>query len=132
MGVSRGSALVLAAAAVAVLFAGCGDGDGKASSSGGTVATTGPSGTPRASAQAQTVTIEGFAFSGLDGHPAGSRIEVRNQDSVAHTFTADDGAFDTGMIDPGDEAKVTLPEQPGEYAVHCSIHPSMKGALVVE
>jgi plastocyanin len=51
--------------------------------------------------------------------------------SATHTVTADDGhSFDTGSIIPGEAGKLTTPK-PGRYAYHCTIHPFMRGTLVV-
>src|SRR5262245_26596711 len=129
------SALALAVTA-AVFASGCGG-----SSSAKTPATTSspsggsaPSGASSsgASSSGSGVKIANFAFS-----PAtltvsgGAHVSVANDDSTAHTFTADDGhSFDTGSIDPGSTATVNAPK-PGRYAYHCSIHPFMHGTLVV-
>lgn len=54
-----------------------------------------------------------------------------NEDGLVHTTTAEDGTWDSGNLEPGAEFRFT-PEEPGTYAYFCSIHPSMKGELVVE
>ena len=59
---------------------------------------------------------------------AGTKITVKNRDGTAHTFTALKGAFDTGDIDGGSSATVTV-KKPGTYAYHCNIHNSMKGTV---
>ncbi|HEY0400136.1 MAG TPA: cupredoxin domain-containing protein [Acidimicrobiia bacterium] len=48
---------------------------------------------------------------------------------VAHTVTADNGSFDSGKRTDG-EFHVAFP-QPGTYSYHCSIHPDMKGMVMV-
>jgi len=48
---------------------------------------------------------------------------------VAHTVTADNGLFDSGKRGDG-EFHLRFP-QPGTYAYHCSIHPDMKGMVMV-
>jgi plastocyanin domain-containing protein len=53
---------------------------------------------------------------------------VSNKDGTTHTFTAIKGAFDTGNIDGGSSATVTV-KKPGTYAYHCNIHNSMKGTI---
>jgi plastocyanin len=75
------------------------------------------------------VTIEGFSF---DASPvdAGEAITIENLDDVTHTFTADNGGFDV-RVDGNATAETTAPGEPGTYAFHCEIHPSMKGDLVV-
>jgi len=83
--------------------------------------------TPRAKSGA--VTIKGFAFSPKTLQvKAGSKVKVTNKDGTTHTFTANKGAFDTGDIDGGSSATVTV-KKPGTYAYHCNIHSSMKGTI---
>jgi plastocyanin len=70
---------------------------------------------------------------------AGTTLLVANVGGKPHTLTADDGSFDTGIIDPGAEggrfagknASVTL-NQAGTFKFHCEIHPAaMKGTATV-
>jgi plastocyanin len=78
-----------------------------------------------------TVTIDNFKFG-----PAtltvkrGAKVTITNRDSTTHTATADDGAFDTGDLDPGSSKTITL-SKAGRYAYHCQIHSFMKAAIVV-
>ena len=62
---------------------------------------------------------------------AGTRVVFTNQDSTTHTATQNGGGFATGRIRPGKSAAVTF-KRPGTYLFHCSIHPFMKGKIVVE
>jgi len=51
-----------------------------------------------------------------------------NGDNVVHRIVANDGSFDTGNIAPG--AASTAMAMPADGArYHCSIHPSMIGAV---
>ena len=61
---------------------------------------------------------------------AGTTIEWTNRDQLAHTITADDGSWDSGLIEPGKTWRRTF-DQPGTYAVHCTPHPFMTGVIVV-
>jgi plastocyanin len=70
---------------------------------------------------------------------AGTTLLVANVGGKPHSLTADDGSFDTGIIDPGAEggrfagknASVTL-NQAGTFKFHCEIHPAaMKGTVTV-
>ena len=70
---------------------------------------------------------------------AGTTLLVANVGGKPHTLTADDGSFDTGIIEPGAEggrfagknASVTL-NQAGTFKFHCEIHPAaMKGTITV-
>jgi plastocyanin len=63
--------------------------------------------------------------------PAGAEIDISNQSGAPHTFTADDGAFDTD-VESDNTATVTAPSDPGDYAFHCNIHASMKATLTVD
>jgi len=77
------------------------------------------------------ITIKNFAFSPTPIQvTAGTTITITNADSAVHTATADRGGFDTGHIEGGGHATVTI-GAPGTYAYHCDIHPDMKGSVVV-
>lgn len=59
----------------------------------------------------------------------GQKVAWHNADSIAHTATA--SGFDTGSIPPGaDSAPITF-NAAGNFAYHCSIHPTMVGTLSV-
>ncbi len=61
----------------------------------------------------------------------GTTIEWTNQDPLAHTVTADDGSFDSGLIQPGDKWRYTF-TAPGTFDFYCTPHPFMKGVVVVK
>jgi plastocyanin len=61
---------------------------------------------------------------------AGTTVVWTNNAPLAHTVTADDGSFDSGVIDVGRRWAHTF-ARPGTYAVHCTPHPFMKGVVVV-
>jgi len=61
---------------------------------------------------------------------AGVTVVWRNMDPVQHSVIADDGTFDSGLIDPGQSFTVTFTE-PGEHTYHCMPHPFMKARVVV-
>lgn len=60
---------------------------------------------------------------------AGDTIEWKNEDIYAHTATAYDGSFDSGLIAPGASWKTTVTKS-GEIAYHCRPHPNMKATIV--
>ena len=62
---------------------------------------------------------------------AGTQIVWTNKDGTAHTITADDGRFNSDPFDKTQTFKQTL-TTPGTYTYHCSIHPFMKGKIVVQ
>jgi plastocyanin/uncharacterized membrane protein len=76
------------------------------------------------------VIMKGIRFqpAELTVHP-GETIEFKNEDIVAHTVTADDGSFDSGLIQPGSSWKMTI-QKSGTIAYHCTPHPNMKAMLV--
>ena len=122
----------LLAAAVGIAFAGCGGASNsttaRASSSGASSSGASSSGASSSGA----ISIKDFKFAPatvtVDG---GTRLRVTNDDSTAHTATADaGGAFDTGTIEPSASKTFTL-EKRGRYAYHCNIHPFMHGTIVV-
>lgn len=61
----------------------------------------------------------------------GEEIIFINQDSVAHTATADDESFDSGLLTQGQEYKVRF-DDTGTFPYHCIPHPSMKGQIIIK
>ena len=75
------------------------------------------------------ITIKDFAFSPETlTISAGSSITVTNRDDAKHTVTAVKDAFDTGDVDGGASASITV-DRPGTYAYFCEIHDYMTGTL---
>jgi plastocyanin len=76
------------------------------------------------------VGIRGFAYrpSALSVEE-GTKVVFANRDSVAHTATRR-GSFSTGRIRPGRSAAIRFGER-GVYRYHCTIHPTMRGKVVV-
>jgi plastocyanin len=115
--------------AAGVLAAGCGGSGGYGGGSSTTTAapTTSGAGTP---ASGTAVAIDNFAFS-----PAalnvkmGQQVTWTNKQGVAHTVTADGGAFDHPM--PSGATFSFTFAKAGTFAYHCTIHPFMKGTVVV-
>jgi len=61
---------------------------------------------------------------------SGSTITWTNKGDEPHTVTADDGSFDSGMLNPGDSYTVAFDGQ-GTVTYHCAIHPEMRGSVTV-
>lgn len=121
----------LAVLATAATIAACG------SSSTSHTSTTRPSTPPTANsstaaAKRATVSISDYAY-----HPAsitvapGAKVTFTNHDQTAHTATSQQLGFDTGTINPGQSATVTL-DKPGTYTYYCQFHPFMHGTIIVE
>jgi len=61
----------------------------------------------------------------------GTTVTWTNDDTVAHTVTADDGSFDSGMIAPGGTFSFTF-NTAGTYPYKCTVHlPDMIGTITV-
>ena len=75
------------------------------------------------------ITIKNFQFS---PNPivvkAGTAVTVTNDDDTVHTLTGDDKGFDTGDLEGGANATITI-ASPGKYAYHCEIHTFMTGTI---
>jgi plastocyanin len=78
-----------------------------------------------------TVSIQNHAFdpTPLDV-PRRTTVTWVNDDTEAHTVTADDGLFDSGVLQPGESYSVWF-DGTGTVTYHCNIHPDMEGSLVV-
>lgn len=61
--------------------------------------------------------------------PTGTTVTWTNDDTAAHTVTADDGSFDE-RIAAGETVTVTFDEA-GTFAYHCDIHTSMTATVIV-
>ena len=77
------------------------------------------------------INIQSFAFNPSTlTVKAGTKVTWTNNDSVAHTVTSDSGKFDSGNISPGQSFSYTFTNT-GTFNYHCTIHPMMKGTVVV-
>ena len=78
-----------------------------------------------------TVEIGNNTFNPAQLHVApGTTVRFVNNDSVPHTATADNGAFDTKELPPGYSMDVFLDGE-GTVPYHDELHPDMKGSIVV-
>jgi plastocyanin len=62
---------------------------------------------------------------------AGTTVIWTNNAPLQHSVVADNGSFDSGLIDPGKRYAHTF-TKPGTYTFHCLPHPFMKGVVVVK
>ncbi|CAN5496123.1 hypothetical protein BH23CHL2_BH23CHL2_06400 [soil metagenome] len=66
---------------------------------------------------------------------AGQAIRFVNVGQIAHTATADDGSFDTGLLQGGESAVIVF-DEPGSFAgsgagYYCQPHPWMRAQITV-
>lgn len=111
------SALVVLAL---VLISGC--------SYGGTKGTTT---TPQTGGAGNAVSIENLSFNPTTVEvKVGDTVTWTNNDGVSHTVTGDSG-LDSGTLAAGATYSKTF-DAAGTYEYGCSIHPDMKGTVVVK
>ena len=60
----------------------------------------------------------------------GDTVTWTNNGAVPHTVTAENGLFDSGVLDPGESYTVDFDGQ-GTVTYYCTIHPEMRGSLTV-
>jgi alcohol dehydrogenase (cytochrome c) len=81
-----------------------------------------------------SVTIEDFDFKpGVFGVavPPGTTITWTNTGPTAHTTTADNGTWDSGLLNAGDSYSFTF-NDPGVYWYFCRPHPFMRGTITID
>jgi LPXTG-motif cell wall-anchored protein len=88
---------------------------------------------PLAIAAASTgVTISDFQFSpGTVTVNVGDTVTWSNNGPTGHSATANDGSFDTGILQKGSSGSHTF-SQAGSFSYICTPHPFMKGTVVVQ
>jgi uncharacterized protein (TIGR03118 family) len=87
---------------------------------------------PPPSSQPTAASINNFAFMpGILTIATGTQVQWTNQDAAEHTVVADDASFSSSSL----QRNATFSQAfstPGTYPYHCSIHPFMKGKVVVQ
>lgn len=65
--------------------------------------------------------------------PAGSKVVVTNDSQAPHTWTADDGSFDSGTIAAGGSSGPVTLTKKGTFGFYCQIHGAalMHGTVTV-
>jgi plastocyanin len=61
----------------------------------------------------------------------GTTVTWTNNDNITHTVTSDASGFDSGDITMGSKYSRVF-SVAGTYTYHCTIHPTMKGTIVVK
>lgn len=140
--------LAALAASGALLLAGCGSGGGGTTSSADSSASTqaaspsaaaspsdaasdSPSAAPSPDAVAAVITIKDYEYKVPATVAPGTKVMIKNEDSVAHTVTADKGAAFDVTIAAGKTAELTAPDQAGSFPFHCTFHSNMEATLKV-
>lgn len=62
--------------------------------------------------------------------PVGTTVRWTNNDPVQHTVTDSKGAFDSGILEPGQSFERNF-DVPGTFSYFCTIHPQMQGTVIV-
>ena len=84
-----------------------------------------------------TVDMSSFSFKPAEVHILpGQTVLWTNSDPVQHTVTADDGSFDSGLVDAGTTFSMSF-DAPGAYQYYCQPHGGpggvgMSGVVVVD
>ncbi|HEX7120340.1 MAG TPA: cupredoxin family copper-binding protein [Longimicrobiales bacterium] len=87
---------------------------------------------PERAPRRHVVEIRGFAYAPQTLEVAvGDTVVWVNRDVVPHTATASDGAWDSGTFGK-DESWSYVPRESGEREYVCTLHPIMKGRLIVK
>jgi plastocyanin len=87
-----------------------------------------PAATPMAMVEGSISDINSWGFA--VSLSAGQSVRWVNLGTQAHTATAADAAFDTGLVAPGGSELFEF-DTPGIYAYACTPHPWMKGIVAV-
>ncbi|MEK7401711.1 MAG: plastocyanin/azurin family copper-binding protein [Gemmatimonadota bacterium] len=79
----------------------------------------------------KVVRITGFRFVPADLTVSpGDTVIWENEDSFAHTTTADSGSWSSAELARSQRHAIVAPA-PGRYPYHCAAHPGMKAVLEV-
>jgi plastocyanin len=77
------------------------------------------------------VSISGYAYQPVKlTVTPGTKVTFTNHDQTAHTATSTKTGFDSGTIDPGKSATITV-TKPGTYTYYCQFHAFMHGTITV-
>jgi plastocyanin len=87
---------------------------------------------PAVPAAPAEVKIDNFSFTPATlTVPAGTEVTWTNRDDIPHTVVSDDQSMKSKTLDTDDKFTFTF-TKPGTYSYFCSLHPKMKGKVVVQ
>ena len=115
---------LVALAGVMVMVAGC-------------TSSSSPSPSPASSAVTSTTTQNSVAIQNYAFNPStltiqkGADVTWKNYDSVQHTVVSDSSAFSSPLLRTGNTYTFQFNDS-GSFPYYCSIHPYMKGTIVVK
>jgi plastocyanin len=88
--------------------------------------------TPTTPPTTNSVSIVNMSFSPAALNvTVGTTVTWTNNDNMTHTVTSDTTAFDSGNLTVGSKFTKVF-SVAGTYEYHCTIHPTMKGSIVVK
>lgn len=91
----------------------------------------GPDTTAAGAKKKHSVAIEGMKFNpDRIEIKVGDTVEWTNNDDHDHTVKAKDGSFDSDNLSHGETFRYTF-KKAGTFQYNCSLHPRMKGTIVV-
>jgi|SRR5215471_5032864 len=61
----------------------------------------------------------------------GDSVKWTNNDSIPHTSTANNGQWNSGILNPGQSFTMMF-SAAGSFQYHCTIHPGMVGTVTVQ
>lgn len=132
----RHKALLISASvmvlAVGLVVASCGSSGGGSTGESATTTEAAGATTTAATGTGAQVAMKNIAFDPASVTiNAGEKVTWTNEDSVPHTVVGDNGEFESDTLAKGDTFSFTF-DQAGTYAYHCSIHPNMRGTVIVQ
>jgi plastocyanin len=78
------------------------------------------------------VKIDNFTFTPATLTVAvGTQVTWTNRDDIPHTVVTDDKTIKSKVLDTDEKFTFTF-DKPGTYSYFCSLHPKMKGTIVVQ
>jgi len=78
------------------------------------------------------ISMKNLQFTVAGPVASGATVTIKNNDTVTHTVTSDDGTSFNLTVNAGSSASFKAPTKAGIYKFHCNIHSQMHGVLTVQ